>query len=163
MRVLAVAILQENKVCTPLTLVFLVFFSSGPGGIVPYRIYTDSGYIFSCLVAMAPLCPLLGIFGLLYFIISSSITRWLLVFTYRPQFDSGGAKWPVLHHIIITSLIVGQVSAIDWDIIYNTMYASIFPFGNTNVYCIVFLFLLRLRRHIYVHCRCRLSLLLASC
>jgi len=57
---------------------------------------------------MAPLCPLLGIFGLLYFTIVSPMIRWLLVFTYRPNFDAGGAKWPALHHIIITSLILGQ-------------------------------------------------------
>jgi len=35
--------------------------------------------------------------------------RWLLVFGYRPTFDGGGDKWPYLHHMIITSLLLGQL------------------------------------------------------
>lgn len=58
---------------------------------------------------MAPLCPLLGSFGLIYFIVISPILRWLVVFTYRPQFDAGGIFWPKLHNVIITSLLLGQV------------------------------------------------------
>lgn len=85
-----------------------VMKGGGPGTLVPYRIYIDSGYIFSCIVAMAPLCPLLGIFGLIYFIVISPILRWLVVFTYKPQFDAGGIFWPTLHHVIITSLLLGQ-------------------------------------------------------
>ena len=62
----------------------------GIGRDVPYRIYVDSGYIFACLISMAPMVPLLGPFCLLHFLIVSPILRWLLVFTYRPKFDSGG-------------------------------------------------------------------------
>lgn len=80
----------------------------GPGPEVPYRIYVDSGYVLSCMTAFAPSCPLIGPFALLYFIILSPMLRWLVLFAYRPRFDGGGDKWPKLHHIIITSLLLGQ-------------------------------------------------------
>lgn len=85
-----------------------VLKGGGIGRDVPYRIYVDSGYIFACLISMAPMVPLLGPVCLLHFIIVSPILRWLLIFTYRPKFDSGGDKWPKLHHIIISSLLLGQ-------------------------------------------------------
>ena len=83
---------------------------SGPGAEVSYRVYVDSGYVFAVMTALAPLCPLLGFCCLLYFIIIVPMMRWLIVFAYRPVFDGGGAKWPSLHHIIVSSLILGQVS-----------------------------------------------------
>ena len=86
------------------------FFVSGLGCEVPYRIYVDSGYTFACITALAPLCPLLGLVCLLYMIIVVPMLRWLLVFVYRPAFDGGGDKWPKLHHMIVTSLLLGQVS-----------------------------------------------------
>ena len=83
---------------------------SGPGPEMPYRIYVDIGYVFSCVTTLAPVCPLIGPFALLYFIILAPMIRWMAVFAYRPKFDSGGDKWPKLYHIIITSLLIGQVS-----------------------------------------------------
>lgn len=62
------------------------------------------------MTALAPLCPLLGPICLLYMIIVVPMLRWLLVFGYRPAFDGGGDKWPKLHHMIVTSLLLGQVS-----------------------------------------------------
>jgi len=81
----------------------------GPGAEVPYRIYVDSGYILACMTSLAPLCPLIGPFVLLYFVIISPMLRWLMVFGYRPKFDGGGDKWPHLHHIVVTSLLLGQL------------------------------------------------------
>ena len=74
-----------------------------------YRVDIDSGYVFVCLVSLAPLTPLIGIFGMLYFVLVSPMIRWMLVFSYRPRFDGGGDKWPKLHKIIITSLLWGQL------------------------------------------------------
>ena len=70
-----------------------VLKGGGIGRDVPYRIYVDSGYIFACLISMAPMVPLLGPVCLLHFIIVSPILRWLLIFTYRPKFDSGGGTF----------------------------------------------------------------------
>mmetsp|Transcript_11058 Transcript_11058/g.28047 ORF Transcript_11058/g.28047 Transcript_11058/m.28047 type:complete len:1293 (+) Transcript_11058:181-4059(+) len=81
----------------------------GPGAEVPYRFYVDSGYVFASMTALAPLCPMLGVSCLMYFIIIIPVLRWLLVFAYRPKFDGGGDKWPTLHHIIVSSLILGQI------------------------------------------------------
>mmetsp|Transcript_106364 Transcript_106364/g.216917 ORF Transcript_106364/g.216917 Transcript_106364/m.216917 type:complete len:1248 (+) Transcript_106364:328-4071(+) len=81
----------------------------GPGSEVPYRIYVDSGYVFACMTSLAPLCPLVAPFGLMYFVILSPMLRWLMIFAYRPIFDGGGDKWPQLHHIIVTSLVLGQI------------------------------------------------------
>ena len=90
--------------------VLISAFCSGPGSEVPYRIYVDSGYVFACMTSLAPLCPLVAPFGLMYFVILSPMLRWLMIFAYRPIFDGGGDKWPQLHHIIVTSLVLGQVS-----------------------------------------------------
>lgn len=57
---------------------------------------------------MAPLCPLVGVVGWLYFVVVTPMLRWLLVFTYRPAFDAGGDRWPYLHQMIMTSLYLGQ-------------------------------------------------------
>lgn len=83
--------------------------SGGNGCEVPYRIYVDSGYIFACMIALGPLCPLVGTFGMFYFIIVAPMLRFTVVFAYRPVFEGGGDKWPKLHHIIITSLLLSQL------------------------------------------------------
>lgn len=90
---------------------FFVVYCRGPGLEVPYRIYVDDGYIFACMTALAPMCPLIGPFGLLYYIVIAPMLRWVLVFEYRPKFDGGGDKWPKLHHMLVSSLVLGQVSA----------------------------------------------------
>jgi len=82
---------------------------SGLGNEVPPRLYIDLGYIFACMMSLAPLCPLIGPVAFIYYAIAAPMLRWLLVFTYRPKFDGGGDKWPELHHIIITSMLLGQV------------------------------------------------------
>lgn len=83
----------------------------GSGSEVPYRIYVDHGYVFACMLVLGPFCPLIGPFALLYFIVLAPMIRWVLVFQYRPQFDGGGDKWPKLHHIIISSLLLSQCIA----------------------------------------------------
>lgn len=93
------------------TLSFSLSLSSfrGPGTEISYRVYVDSGYVLSAMTALAPVCPLIGPFAFLYFVMISPMIRWLVVFAYRPKFDSGGGKWPKLHHMVITSLVLGQV------------------------------------------------------
>jgi hypothetical protein len=81
----------------------------GPGGPPPYRIYVDSGTAHMCIVAMAPVCPLIAPLALLYYIVILLMLRWLLVFVYRPWYDAGGNKWPALHEIVVSSTIFGQV------------------------------------------------------
>lgn len=110
---------------------FCVIHFSGPGSQVPYRIYVDHGYIFACMIALGPLCPLIGPFGLFYFIIIAPMIRWVLVFEYRPIFDGGGDKWPKLHHMIFTSVLLGQVSAS--SISFKTKNSRIFSFVSTNI------------------------------
>ncbi len=81
----------------------------GPGGPPPYRIFVDSGTAFMCVVAISPVCPLIAPLSFIYFSIILLMLRWLLVFVYRPWYDTGGNKWPALHEIIISSTIFGQV------------------------------------------------------
>lgn len=52
---------------------------------------------------------MIGPFSFLYNVFIAPMLRWLLVFGYRPTFDGGGDKWPYLHHMIITSLLLGQL------------------------------------------------------
>jgi len=81
----------------------------GPGGPPPYRIYVDAGTVNMCLVAIAPVCPLIAPLALIYLLTMQLLLRWLLIFVYRPSYDAGGNKWPALHDIIISSTIFGQI------------------------------------------------------
>jgi hypothetical protein len=93
--------------------------SRGPGGPPPYRLYVDSGTVWMCIAALAPSCPVVAPAGMIYFIVVIPMLRWLLVFVYRPKFDGGGDKWPYLHDMVISSLILGQVSAIMFSPFYR--------------------------------------------
>jgi hypothetical protein len=69
----------------------------------------DSGTVFMCIVAMAPVCPVIAPAATIYYMVIIIMLRWLLVFVYRPWYDTGGNKWPTLHEIIISATIFGQV------------------------------------------------------
>lgn len=81
----------------------------GPGGPLPFRIYVDSGAVFLCVVALAPACPLVAPAGMCYYLVLSPVLRWLLIFVQRPEYDGGGKRWPILHEILVSSMIVAQV------------------------------------------------------
>jgi len=86
-----------------------VMRGGGPGGPPPYRIYIDSGVVFMCLTSLAPACPIIAPMCLLYYSIFIPILRWLHIFVYRPFYDGGGNRLPVIHEIIISSLILSQL------------------------------------------------------
>jgi len=86
-----------------------VMRGGGPGGPPPYRIYIDSGVVFMCLTSLAPACPILAPAALLYYIMFIPMLRWLHVFVYRPFYDGGGNRLPVIHEILISSLILSQI------------------------------------------------------
>ena len=65
----------------------------GPGGVVPYRIYVNTGVIFLCVVALAPLCPVLAPVAMTSFLFISPLLKWSHIFVYRPLFDAGGMRW----------------------------------------------------------------------
>jgi len=81
----------------------------GPGGTTPYRIYIDGALVFLCAVTLAPAAPLLAPFATVYFIWSLPVLKRNLVYMYRPNFDAGGARWPFLFEMLMTSILVGQV------------------------------------------------------
>eukprot|EP00548_Thalassiothrix_antarctica_P019691 CAMPEP_0194196348 /NCGR_PEP_ID=MMETSP0154-20130528/76619_1 /TAXON_ID=1049557 /ORGANISM="Thalassiothrix antarctica, Strain L6-D1" /LENGTH=368 /DNA_ID=CAMNT_0038920935 /DNA_START=105 /DNA_END=1213 /DNA_ORIENTATION=+ len=81
----------------------------GPGGPLPFRVYVDSGLVFLCIVALSPVCPLIAPFGFIYFWLFTPILRWLLIFVYRPDYDGGGLRWPLIHEMLISAMIVAQV------------------------------------------------------
>ena len=80
-----------------------------PGGPPPYRIYIDSGVVFMCLTSLAPACPIIAPCCLLYYTVFIPILRWLHVFVYRPFYDGGGNRLPVIHEILISSMILSQL------------------------------------------------------
>ncbi|KAG7350665.1 protein of unknown function DUF221-domain containing protein [Nitzschia inconspicua] len=81
----------------------------GPGGVPPFRIYVDCGVVFLCVVGLAPACPLIAPFAMLCYLLLIPMLRWLIIFTYRPHYDGGGFKWPLLHNILISSMIWAQI------------------------------------------------------
>mmetsp|Transcript_4818 Transcript_4818/g.12258 ORF Transcript_4818/g.12258 Transcript_4818/m.12258 type:complete len:1303 (-) Transcript_4818:886-4794(-) len=86
-----------------------VMKGGGSGSPTPYRIYVDSGVVFMCITSIAPVCPLIAPAALLYYLLFQPILRWLLVFVYKPKYNSGGSKWQQLHMIVISAMIFGQI------------------------------------------------------
>jgi Calcium-dependent channel, 7TM region, putative phosphate len=62
-----------------------------------------------CITSLAPTAPLIAPFATLYYMIFIPMLRWLHIFVYRPKYDAGGARFPIYHDIIVSSLILGQV------------------------------------------------------
>jgi len=81
----------------------------GVGNRIPYRWYVESGFILMCVLALAPTAPLLSTFAVMYFVICNPILRHVLIFTYKPQFDAGGIRWPFIFDMVISSLLVGHI------------------------------------------------------
>lgn len=81
----------------------------GPGGTTPYRLYIDGGLVFLCAAALAPASPLVAPCSLLYFLFCGPLIKRNLIFIYRPNFDAGGARWPFLFEILMSSLFVSQI------------------------------------------------------
>lgn len=91
-------------------LIHIIFCAAcRPGGPPPYRIYVDSGVVFMCITSLAPACPIIAPAATIYYIIFIPMLRWLHIFVYRPFYDGGGSMLPLLHEIIISSLILGQI------------------------------------------------------
>lgn len=88
---------------------FFIGSSGGPGGPTPYRIIVDSGVVLLCTIALAPSSPLVALAALVYFIVCEPLMRRNLILVYRPQFDAGGARWPYMFDIVISSLLYGGV------------------------------------------------------
>ena len=81
----------------------------GPGGHTPYRIYIDCGVVFLCLMALAPLSPLVAPAAMMYFLFCAPLWRRNCIFIYRPMFDTGGARWPFLLDVSISSIVIAQI------------------------------------------------------
>lgn len=95
--------------CTNLRWCGRLMRGGGPGSPPPYRIYVDSGTVLMCVVAIAPVCPLIAPLAFAYSVMILAMLPWLLCFVYRPFFDGGGHRWPKLHDITISATIFGQV------------------------------------------------------
>jgi len=103
---------QMNTFLTKITrMTFLnrIARGGGAGGPTPYRIYVDSGIVLLCIVGLSPMVPIVAPIATIYFIVVQPMLRWLLIFVYRPRYDTGGERWPLCHQIIISSLIMAQI------------------------------------------------------
>lgn len=61
------------------------------------------------VLALAPAAPILAPFAVMYFIVCNPILRYILIFTYKPQFDAGGVRFPFLFEMIMSSMFVSQI------------------------------------------------------
>lgn len=61
-----------------------------------------------CITSMAPIVPIIAPAAALYYLLFIPLLRWLHIFVYRPFYDGGGNRLPIIHEIIISSLILGQ-------------------------------------------------------
>ena len=62
-----------------------------------------------CTIALSPICPLLAPASALYFLFCIPLWRRNCIFIYRPTFDAGGALWPFLSDVCLTSMMFAQV------------------------------------------------------
>jgi Calcium-dependent channel, 7TM region, putative phosphate len=100
-------------------------------------LYIDGGLVFLCATALAPASPLLAPCALIYFLICGPLTTRNLIFVYRPNLDAGGARWPFLFEILMSSLFVGQIMMFAMMTLkraYGPALAAMIPF----IPCIVF-------------------------
>lgn len=67
------------------------------------------GTVLLCSLALAPAAPVIAPFAVLYFIIYTPVLRYVLIYTYKPQYDSGGERWPRVFDIIVGSMMVAHV------------------------------------------------------
>lgn len=91
------------KCCTRLSL------GGGAGPPTPYRLYVDSSTVLLCLFALAPCSPLVAPATFCYFLVAQPVLRWCMIFVHRPNFDSGGLRWPSLFLFSISALLVGEI------------------------------------------------------
>jgi hypothetical protein len=61
------------------------------------------------VLALAPAAPILAPFAVMYFIVCNPILRHVLIFTYKPQFDAGGIRFPFLFDMVTSSMFVSQM------------------------------------------------------
>jgi len=94
---------------TKMTCLNRVARGGGGGGPTPFRIYVDSGIVLLCVVGLSPMVPIVAPIATIYFIVVQPMLRWLLIFVYRPRYDTGGERWPLCHQIVISSLIMAQI------------------------------------------------------
>mmetsp|Transcript_7890 Transcript_7890/g.23229 ORF Transcript_7890/g.23229 Transcript_7890/m.23229 type:complete len:535 (+) Transcript_7890:737-2341(+) len=92
-----------------MTCINRVVRGGGAGGPTPFRIYVDSGIVLLCIVGLSPMVPIVAPIATIYFMVVQPMLRWLLIFVYRPRYDTGGERWPLCHQIIISSLIMAQI------------------------------------------------------
>ena len=81
----------------------------GAGGPIPYRIYIDSGVVFMCVIGLSPVSPLLAPASLCYFLFCAPLWRRNCIYMYRPNFDTGGIRWPFLADVLISAILVAQI------------------------------------------------------
>ena len=86
-----------------------MFRGGGAGSRLPYRIYVESGTVLMFALALAPAAPIVAPFVVLYFLVCSPMLRYVVIFTYKPLYDAGGARWPFLFEMVIVCLLSGQI------------------------------------------------------
>ena len=62
-----------------------------------------------CMASLAPVVPIIAPAACLYYVMFIPILRWLHIFVYRPFYDGGGNRLPIIHEMIISSLVLGQI------------------------------------------------------
>ena len=60
-------------------------------------------------MALAPSSPLVAPACFAYFLVFQPILRRNLIFMYRPKFDGGGFRWPIIFDICISCAVAGQI------------------------------------------------------
>jgi len=83
---------------------------------VPYRIYVDSGTAFLCIVGLSFASPLVAPAALAYYLMAVPLLRRNSIFIYRPRYDGGGFRFPFLFDVFISSMALGQVRKVVFEI-----------------------------------------------
>jgi len=81
-----------------------------------------------CSLVLAPVAPIIAPFAVIYFLIVAPLLRYAVIFTYKPLFDSGGARWPFLFEMIIISILSGQILLATMVFLKNSFGPAIMAF-----------------------------------
>ncbi|KAF7721528.1 hypothetical protein EC973_004526 [Apophysomyces ossiformis] len=73
------------------------------------RNYNIILFFFTVSLVYSAMAPLVLPFALLYFVIATTVYKYMLMYVYVTKVESGGKMWPVLFHTIMASVILFQL------------------------------------------------------
>eukprot|EP01120_Amphizonella_sp_Union-15-10_P011592 TRINITY_DN4957_c0_g1_i1.p1 TRINITY_DN4957_c0_g1~~TRINITY_DN4957_c0_g1_i1.p1 ORF type:complete len:389 (-),score=40.50 TRINITY_DN4957_c0_g1_i1:27-1193(-) len=74
--------------------------------------FAKQSLIFAICIVYSTLCPLILIFGLIYYALSWLSTSYNLIYVYKNKYESNGMWWPAIFKRLMFGLVLNQIALI---------------------------------------------------